>query len=681
MKKINCKRLLLISFLLIFIAPGIYSTEKRRPMTVDDGLNMVRVGNPVMSPDGKWVLFSKSELNWSKNKRKITYYMIPAEGGEEFQYIGETGGNSFRFSSDGKYLAFLRTIDKKQQIFIMRTSGGEAIQLTKHKTSISSFKWSPDSKKIFFLAPDARTEEEEKKYKAGYDALFIDEGPNGQVEGRWQNLWMVDLKSKKEVQITKEEIIIRDFDISPDGKCIIFKARYENRRNQEYLSEIYLFDLEKKKKIRLTENKAPERNLQWAPNGKIFAYIAPDNKKWELRQSKIWIMNPETKEYRMISGKFNGRIRNYVWTPNSKYILFTGLERTNSNLYKINVSTGEVTQLTHVKGSLYNSSFSKDCKKMVYIFSDFNTPPDLYVSSTEKFKPIRLTNVNPWIEKEILLAKTKIIKWKSRDGLEIEGILYLPSDYKEGKKFPLILHIHGGPPGVFTNSFSYRYHMWAGLGYASLCPNVRGSSGYGDKFLRGNMYDIGGGDYWDLMTGVDYVIKKGYVDSEKIGVRGWSYGGILGAWTITQTNRFKAASLGALVSLWTSEYGAGFNYDIRLWYIGGTPWDNPEGYKKKSAFTYVKNINTPTLIMHGEKDRTCTEHQSMLLFTALKDMGKTVRYIRFPREAHGFREPRHQRTRDIEEIKWMQKYVLGIEWKPWERKENIKDKEKKSKNR
>ena len=224
------KRLISLGILLLFIINGVHGIEKR-PMTVDDGLNMVRVGNAVMSPDGKWVLFSKTELDWIKNKRKVTYYMIPAEGGEEFQYIGEAGGNSLRFSMDGKYLAFLRKKDKKNQIFIMRTSGGEAVQFTKHKTSIISFKWSPDSTKIFFLAPDARSKEEEEKYKAGYDALFVDEGPNGQVEGHWQNLWVVDLKNKIERKITDEKIIIRDFDISPDGKKIIFTARYENRRN------------------------------------------------------------------------------------------------------------------------------------------------------------------------------------------------------------------------------------------------------------------------------------------------------------------------------------------------------------------------------------------------------------------------------------------------------------------
>ena len=188
------------------------------------------------------------------------------------------------------------------------------------------------------------------------------------------------------------------------------------------------------------------------------------------------------------------------------------------------------------------------------------------------------------------------------------------------------------------------------------------------------MGDIGGGDYEDLMSGVDKLVADGLVDKEKMAVRGWSYGGILGGTTITKTNRFKAASLGAMVSDWASEYGIGFNHDVRLWYIKGTPWENPEGYRQKSVLTHAKNIQTPTLILHGLSDVTDTEAQSMMLFTALKDMGKTVRYIQFPREPHGFREPRHQRIRDIEEIKWIQKHTLGIDWQAPERKEDTKKK-------
>ena len=257
-------------------------------------------------------------------------------------------------------------------------------------------------------------------------------------------------------------------------------------------------------------------------------------------------------------------------------------------------------------------------------------------------------------------------------------MLHLPGGYIAGTQAPLILNIHGGPAGSFTNSFRASYHVYAGLGYVSLSANVRGSSGYTDFLREGNTFakkdGIGLGDYWDLMNGIDFVIKQGYVDPDKMGLKGWSYGGILGGWTITQTDRFKAASIGAGVYDWTSEYGPGFNYDVRLWHIGGTPWDNPKGYRHQSALTHVANITTPTLLIHGINDRTDTEQQSMMLFTAIKDNGKApVRYIKAPREPHGFREPRHQRTRDIVEIKWMQKHILGLDWKPWERKKETKD--------
>ncbi|MBU4495993.1 MAG: prolyl oligopeptidase family serine peptidase, partial [Acidobacteria bacterium] len=243
---------------------------------------------------------------------------------------------------------------------------------------------------------------------------------------------------------------------------------------------------------------------------------------------------------------------------------------------------------------------------------------------------------------------------------------------------------HGGPAGCFTNSFRAGYHIHAGLGYASLSPNVRGSSGYTDRLMEGNTTSagdgIGKGDYLDLMRGVDAVIEQGLALPDRLGLRGWSYGGILGGWAIAHTDRFKAASIGAGVYDWTSEYGPGFNFDVRLWHIGGTPWTNPDGYREQSTLTHVEKITTPTLLIHGMLDTTDTENQSMMLFTALKDIGKVpVRYLRVPREPHGFREPRHQRIRYIEEIKWLQKYVRNIDWKPWERKTDEKTEEGKDK--
>ena len=653
-------------------------------MTTDDVLNMASIGSALLSPDGLWVFFSKSELDWPKNNRKTKYYMVSSEGGEPFQYIGEAGGSSFQFSPDGKYFTFKRTVEKFSQIFLMRTAGGEAVQLTEHKNSIGTYKWSLDSSIIYFTATEPRSKEDEKKHTDGYDIIFVDEGPNGQGEGSWRNLWMFELKTKKETKITDEKFLLGSFDVSPDGKKVIFTAQYSNRRNDQYKSEIYVLNLGEKEKIRLTNNNSPEGGLMWAPDNKTFVFTAADDTEWLNRNSKIYIMDPNTKKYRLVSAKFEGSPRVITWTDDSRFLLINGQQKSNSNLYKMDIETGEYKHITDVSGSLRVSSISKDKTKVLYSFSDYKTPSDIYVSPTATFEPKRLTNANPWIETDILLADMKVIQWSSKNGFEIEGLFHLPPGYTKATKLPLIVNIHGGPAGSFTNSFRASYHVYTGLGYASLSPNVRGSSGYTDKLREGNTVQkkdgIGMGDFWDVMNGVDYVIKEGFIDTDRLGIKGWSYGGILGGWTITQTNRFKAASLGAGVYDWTAEYGPGFNYDVRLWHIGGTPWDNPEGYTKQSALTYVKNITTPTLIIHGMRDTTDTESQSMSLFAALKDIGKVpVRYLRTPREPHGFREARHQRTRDIEEIKWMQKYVLGLDWTPWERKEEKKDEKDKEK--
>jgi len=638
-------------------------------MTTDDGLDMTNLSRAYLSPEGDFIIYGKSELNWKDNKRKTTYHYVNSQGNSTYQYIGKAGASDIKFSPNGEFLSFKRSVDKKQQIFYMHTSGGEATKLTDHKTSVGSYQWSADGTKIFFVASEYRDKNEEKEYKKGNDHIIIDEGPNGQREGKWNYLFVYELESKKITQLTKKEQIIGNFDVSPDGNRILYTSRFENRRNQNNLTEIFMLQLQDSSVVQLTDNKAPESRPKWAPDGKSFAYSTVDDKVWELKNAKIWTMDPVSKSHKLVSQNFVGSIRSqYFWTPDSKKIVFSGLQGVFTNIFQLDVASGMITNLTNKEKGTYSLvDMSNDRSKMIYSYTDHQTPRDLFYSNALKFNPVQLTNLNPDFKNSFNLATAEFIKWQSTDGLEIEGVLYLPEGNSKKNKNPFLLHIHGGPAGVFTDAFSARYHVWAGLGYVQLAPNVRGSSGYSDELLRGNMHDIGGEDFQDLMTGVDFLIKKKIIDKNKMAVRGWSYGGILGGTTITKTTRFKAASLGAMVSDWTSEYGIGFNYDIRLWYIGGTPWDNPDGYRSKSALTNASKVTTPTLLLHGGSDRTDTESQSLMFFTALKDMGKTVRYIRFPREPHGFREPRHQRTRDIEEIKWIQKYTLGIDWEPWER--------------
>ncbi len=647
-------------------------------MTTDDGLDLNRLAGAWIHPNGETVLYGKSELNWEKNKRETKYYAVTSDGKKRHQYLGKAGGSDLKYSPNGTYLSFKRKVEDSQQLFLMPTTGGEAIQLSKHKSSIGQYAWSADEKRIYFLANKAKSKEEKKKKKDGYDSYVVDEGPNGQREGSWNNVWVIDVEQKKESQLTKGQHILRNLAVSPQGGKLAFTRRTENRRNQGNLSEIYLFNIADSSLIQLTDNQAPEGGLQWSPNGSKIAYTAVDNQEWLLRNAKIWLLDPQTKKQEVISEGFEGNIRRFFWGKDSEMIFFSGLEKTETNVYRLEVTSKSVNAITKVKGSMNLLGLDKDQNNVLFSKGDARNPSDLFITTTSSFAPIQLTDLNPKLQDSIHLASMKVIKWKSSDDLEIEGLLYLPPDFDESKKYPLLLHIHGGPAGVFTNSFRSNYHVWAGLGYVQLCPNVRGSSGYSDQFLQGNTKDIGGMDYEDLMAGVDFLIEEGYVDADRMAVRGWSYGGILGGTTITKTNRFKAASLGAMVSDWTSEYGIGFNFDVRLWYIGGTPWENPTDYRAKSPLTHVENVETPTLILHGLNDRTDTEAQSMMFFAALKDLGKTVRYIRFPREPHGFREPRHQRTRDIEEIKWIQKHTLGSEWKAWERKKGTKEaKEKK----
>ncbi len=689
--------LCVLSALTVIVIPAA-AQDARRPMTVDDAMDMVQVGSPLMSPDGSWVLYSQRKLNWDDNEYETEYWRVPADGGEAFRYIGEDGGSSFQFSPDGAYLTFRRPVgggssgggsggsesgagaggnSRLQQIFLMRTVGGEAVQLTKHETSVAQYRWAKDGSAIFFAAPDKKPEDVEEEEKKGADAIFVDEGPNGQTASNWSNLWVFDMATKEERQITHEELIIGSWDISADGRRLALTARTQNRRNDSYLNEIHVADVGTGQLTKLSDNRAPEGGLVWAPDGSSILFTAADDQEWMNRNTKLWLLDPSSGNHRLLSAAFEGTPRNPTWSTDSKTIYFSGQQGTNSNLFAVDVASGDVSQLTDVEGTLQVASYSADRLTYVYSFTDYRTPSDLWVGGGSE--AVRLTKANPQVD-EWQLADMSVIDWKSKDDFTIEGLFHLPAGYEEGDRVPLVLNIHGGPAGSFSNSWRPSYHIYAGLGYASLSPNVRGSSGYTDHLREGNTFaqgdGIGFGDYWDLMNGVDQLIESGVVDPDRMGVKGWSYGGILGGWTITQTERFKAASIGAGVYDWTSEYGPGFNNDVRLWHIGGTPWDNAEAWRNQSALTHVANISTATLLIHGMNDRTDTEQQSMMFFTAIKDIGRApVRYMKFPREPHGFREPRHQRTRDIEELRWMQKYVLDIEWTPWERPE--KDDEKK----
>ena len=667
------RKVLNVCLFVCLIFSGSALAQEASPLSVDDEIQRVQASSPMLSPDGEMVIYVRSDLNWKKNKRETRLYRVSADGGKPVRFTNGPADRDPRWSPDGEYIAFIRPAaaaeetggreGRKNQIWVIPASGGEAFQLTSLSEGVRRYVWSPGSDRIVFIASDPKSKETKKRLKDGDDAFFVFEGPNGQGVGSWSNIWTIGLEEKKARQVTKEKMLVSDLDISPDGERVAFIYRTENARNNGHRAEVAMARLEDGKLVRLTENLAPESRVRWHPNGREVSYLAPDDKKWELRGPKFFLIDTETRRHRRVSGEVEGRIGEYEFSPDGSSVLLAAGVRTNRQVFELNLAAGETRPLMEKAGVARGVSFSADRRRAAFLWSDLRTPPDVYVADLSAGSEIqRLTDLNPQLRNRAL-AGFEIISWKSSDGQTVEGILTLPPNHEPGTPVPLILQIHGGPAGVFTNAWSADAHLFAGLGYATIRPNVRGSSAYGDEWLRGNMRDIGGGDYQDLMTGVDHLIEKSIADPDKMGVRGWSYGGILGGWVITHTTRFKAASLGAMVADWTSEYGQGFSHDVRLWYIGGDPRSNPEGYREMSALTHIQNATTPTLLHHGERDTTDTVEQSMNFFNALWEKGTPTRFIRFPREPHGLREPRHQRTRLIEDIKWMQKYVRGIDWK------------------
>jgi len=670
------------------------SAQTRRAMTIDDVLNLAQVSAPKISPDGRRILYTLSELGtWKDNKRVTSIWIVDADGSNARRFLGNEKDRNPAWAPDGKSVAFLSSRDASgggsdsgsggsgndaAQIYVIPADGGEAVKVTNHKGTIKSFEWTKDSRAIVFSAERAKSDARKANEKAGDDTIFVDEGANGQERSEFSELWQIGVGDKKERQITRDEtLLVESFRVSPDGRKIALTYRRENSRNGQYRAEVGVVDAASGELKTLTKNNAPETGIQWSPEGRMLSYLAPSDASWELAEEKLWVIPAEGGDPRKLTGTFSGNIGQYAWSPDGQSIVFGASVRARGAAYRVNVATGAVTTLAGGEWAGRMESVSTDGKRGVAVVSKPDQPGEVNLIdlTTGNLTPITRVNTNTG---EFALSQFRAVTWKSKDGLEVEGMLWLPADYKAGTRLPFILSVHGGPAGAWDVSFRGINHVYTGLGWAVLEPNVRGSSSYGDTLLRGNMKDIGGGDYQDLMTGVDKMIADGVADPDHLAIRGWSYGGILGGWTLTQTPRFKAASLGAMVADWTSEYAMGFNHDVRLWYIGGTPWESPDNYRRQSSYTHIAKVTTPTLLLHGERDTTDTIGQSMMFYQGLKDRGVPTRFIRFPREPHGFREPHHIRIRDAEEISWLMKHARGIDWKAPERKDKDAAEPKKS---
>jgi dipeptidyl aminopeptidase/acylaminoacyl peptidase len=546
-------------------------------------------------------------------------------------------------SPDGRWVAYVVTsTDMKENatdadVWLVSTSGGGPVRLTTSKKNDNQPRWSPDGKRVAFIS--AREEKPQ---------IFLISPTGGEAE-----------------KLSDSKTGVQSFQWSPDGRFIAYTTFPTPKADDGSLSDIWVADAKTGQARKLVDNEGPDASPRWSPDGRSIAYLTRDAKLGVIGQSRLNVIPAEGGTPRAVISSFEYQPGPAKWSHDGRAIYFNSPVRTTIQLFIVPAAGGEVKQVSKIAGVMGQATFSRDGSVVAFTRSDIKRPDDVYVAKLPGMVDgVMLTDHNPQV-RDLALGAGEVIRWKSKDGMEIEGIVIYPVGYQPGKRYPTVALIHGGPSGVWTESFPGSYgnfgHVWAGKGWAVFYPNVRGSSSYGEKFLFANVNDWGGGDYQDVQTGIDHLIAKGVADPDRLAQSGWSYGGYLTAWTLTQTNRFKAVMVGAGLTNMFSMYSTNDLQRTLEAYFGGEPWNNLEAYQRASAMTYIKQAKTPTLILHGGSDTRVPTGQAQELYMGLRKNGVPVELVFYPREPHGLQEPRHRLDKMRREYAWFSKYVLGVE--------------------
>ncbi len=627
-------------------------------------LKVKALGVPRVSPDGSKVVYTVvSEVMTADKSEYMTQIWLASTDGKENTQLtfADKSSTNPKWSPDGKWIAFTSTRkDNKSNLYLLRVGGGEAEMMTDVKSGVTDFDWSQDGRMVAFTMTDAKSEDEEKDDKAKNDFRYVDE--NIKLARLYVMPVAKDANGKRESRkLTSNNRSVNGFDWSPDRTKIVFSHVSDPRADFWPTSDISVVDVASAAITPLVATAAAESSPSYSPDGKWIAFSASDGPVHWAQSNRVSIIPAGGGPAKVMPLSHDGQPGIIAWSADGSKVYFNEAKGTGTSLYSANVGSATITEEQTDDAVISGLNLNSTGTAWGFVKQRASEPAEVFVVKMGDQTPTQITRFNDEFTK-IPTGRTELVKWKSKDGRAVEGLLTYPVGFKMGTKVPLIVNIHGGPAGVFQQSYLggrgvYPLATFAARGYAILRPNPRGSSGYGTEFRRSNMKDWGGGDYEDIMTGVDKVIEMGVADANKLGVMGWSYGGYMTSTIVTKTKRFKAASAGAPVTNLMSFNGTA---DIPAFipdYFGGQSWEIPEVYSKHSAMFNVKGVTTPTLIQHGDADIRVPISQGYEFYNALKLQGVPTRMIVLPRQPHGPTEPRMQLAAMQSNLDWFEKYL------------------------
>ena len=657
--------LVLIVILSLAAGPADAGAAEKRVPSVDDLMTLKSAGSARISPDGKWVAYAVTETDFEQDAYVSQIWLAEAATGRTIQLTrGAKSCSGPDWSPDGKWLAFTSArVGDKSQIFIISPEGGEAVALTKSETAVGGFAWSPDGRAMAFTAAEPAPKEAKERKDAYADFEIV------RREYTHSHLYTFDVAAAlKDPQPGRprtrgHEYTVASFSWSPDGSKIAFSGPVNPDLIQGGTADVFVLNLADDTVKKIVSLPGPDSVLQWSPDGKsVLLSSAMGNPNYFAANTRLALVPAEGGTPRSLTDAFDEIPGFVAWTPDGIY--FQAQQKTAAHLFKLDPATLAITRISRPEAFMGGSfSFSRDGKLMAFTAASPTSLAEVCVAGLD-FAPRVLTDMTAQA-RPFLLGTREVITWKSRDGTMIDGVLIKPADFDPARKYALLCVIHGGPTGVDRPALlspDARYYpadIWAARGALILKVNYRGSTGYGENFRRLNYRNLGVGDAWDVLSGVESLVAKGWVDAARVGCMGWSQGGYISAFLTTHSDAFKAISVGAGISNWATYY---YNTDITPFtinYLGADPAADPAIYLKTSPMTTVLKAKTPTLIQHGELDRRVPIADAYELRQGLEDRGVPVEMVVYKGFGHGISKPKSMRAVMKHNLAWFGHYIFG----------------------